>query len=86
MSKFEIDLPSALSSFIRRQVEAGLYNNAAAAIEDAVRRLSEEDDAKVEAIRAALAPGVAEANAGIYYAGGAAEIIKEARARSANRK
>lgn len=83
MSKVEIDLPPHLSGFVRRQVEAGLYNSVADVIEDALRRLSESDDAKIEAIKAALAPGLAEADAGVYFEGGAAEIIEAAHKRLA---
>ena len=86
MSKIEIDLPLALSRFIQRQVAAGLYDTPAAAVEDAVRRLAETDDAKVGAIRAALAPGVAEADAGVFYDGDMDGIITEARAKPAKRK
>ena len=49
MSKFEVDLPAALAEFVRGQVESGLYKTPEDAIEDAVRRLSEYDHAKVEA-------------------------------------
>ncbi len=83
MSKIELDLPPDLSRFVRSQVEAGLYHSEQDVIEDAVRRLSEADEAKVEAIKAALAPGLAEADAGIYFEGGAAEIIKAAHKRLA---
>ena len=87
MSKFEIELPAALSEFIEGQVEAGLYNNAADAIQDAVRRLSEEDwSGKEAAIRAALAPGVAEADAGIFFDGTMRDIIADARAANSKRK
>lgn len=86
MSKFEVELPAALSGFIRRQVEAGLYDTPAAAIEDAVRRFAETDDAKIAAVRAALAPGVAEADAGVFYDGDMDDIIAEAKAERSKRK
>lgn len=86
MSKFEVELPPALSGFIRRQVEAGLYDTPASAIEDAVRRLSDTDEAKEVAIRAALAPGIAEADAGIFYDGKMEDIIAEAKASYTTRK
>lgn len=81
MSKIELDLPPDLSQFVRGQVEAGLYHSAEDVIEDAVRRLSEADEAKIKAIKAALAPGLAEADAGDYFEGGAVEIIAAARKR-----
>lgn len=86
MSKFEVDLSPALSGFIRRQVEAGLCDTSGQAIEDAVRRSSENDGAKIEAIKAALAPGVAEADAGIFYDGDIDDIIAEERRRASTRK
>ena len=83
MSKAYADLRLKQKGFVRRQVEAGLYNSAADVIEDALQRLSESDDAKIEAIKAALAPGLAEADAGVYFEGGAAEIIEAAHKRLA---
>ena len=81
MTRFDIALPPALSEFVRRQVAAGLYDSPADAIADAVRKIAELDESKLAAIKAALAPGVAEADAGIYYDGGMDEIIAEARGR-----
>jgi putative addiction module CopG family antidote len=86
MSTFEVKLPPALSAFLRRQIEAGVYDTPSAAIEDAVRRLSETDDAKLAALRAAIAPGVAEAEAGVFYHGTMEDIIAEARAARRKRK
>ena len=86
MSKFEISLPPVLSDFVRRQVDAGIYDTPAAAIEDAVRRLSEADDAKLVALRAAIAPGVAEADAGVFYEGSIDDIVAEARVHTPPRK
>lgn len=79
MSKIEVDLPPELFDFLQRQVDAGLFKTVADVIEDAVRRSWEDDDAQVEAVRAALAPGVAEANAGIYFDGTIDDIIAEAK-------
>jgi putative addiction module CopG family antidote len=81
MSRFDIALPPALSDFVHRQVAAGLYDSPADAITDAVRKLAETDESKLTALRAALAPGVAEANAGIFYDGDMSDIIAEARGR-----
>jgi putative addiction module CopG family antidote len=86
MTKLELTLPPALSDFVRRLVDAGLYGSAESVVEDAVRRLSESDDAKAAALRAALAPGLAEADAGIFYPGTMDDIIAEARAAAAARK
>ena len=86
MSKFEVDLPPELSDFLQRQVDAGLFKTVADAIEDAVRRSWGEDDARLDAVRAALAPGVAEADAGIYFDGTIDDIIAEAKAARAKQK
>ncbi len=90
MSKIEVDLPPVLADFLKSQVEAGLSKSVPDAIEDAVRRVADDDWAeeqvKLEAIRAALAPGLAEADAGVYFDGGAAEIMAAARKRWAEAK
>jgi putative addiction module CopG family antidote len=80
MTKFEINLPPALAEFVRAQVEAGLYNSSADAIEDAVRQLYEDDDARLEALRAALAPGLADVAAGRVSELDLEELLAEARA------
>lgn len=86
MSKLEIDLPPELSDFLQRQVDAGLYKTVADVIEDAVRRSWEDDDWQIEAVRSALAPGVAEADAGIYFDGTIDDIIAEAKAARTKQK
>ena len=78
MTTFQVDLPPGLAGFIQRQVEAGLYSDAADVIRDALRRLADGDE--VEAVRAALAPGVAEAEAGMYVAGDVMDAARRARA------
>jgi len=82
MSKFEIDLPPALASFIRGQIEAGLYDTPGAAIEDAVRRQYEADDARLEALRAALAPGLEDIQAGRVSEFTLDDLLAEVRATS----
>lgn len=81
MSTIKIELPPALAEFVQSQVDAGLYNTPADVVEDAVRRASEEvwpDD--LEAIRAAIAPGLADIEAGRTYELTLEEILAEARA------
>lgn len=85
MSKIEIELPPALADFVQNQVDAGLYNTPADVIEDVVRRASEEIWPDVEAVRAALAPGLADIKAGRFYEGTIEDIIVEARAQRAKR-
>jgi antitoxin ParD1/3/4 len=79
MSAFKVDLPPSLAGFVRRQVEAGLYDDAGDVIRDALRRLADVDERKIAAVKAALAPGVAEADAGIYFDGDIEDILAEVR-------
>lgn len=85
MNKIAVNLPKALTEFLELQVEAGLYHTVQDAIEDAVRRMSETDDAKLEALRAALAPGLADIEAGRFFEGTIEDILAEARARAASK-
>lgn len=80
MTKFEIDLPPALADFVRAQVESGLYSSNEDAIEDAVRQLYQDDDARLEALRAALAPGLADVAAGRVAELDLEHLLAEARA------
>jgi putative addiction module CopG family antidote len=80
MSKIEIDLPPVLADFLNGQVEAGLYNSVSDAITDAIRREYDGDDARVEALRAALAPGLADIAAGRVQELTLDEILSNARA------
>ena len=86
MTKIEVELPPVLAEFLESLVEAGLYNDVGAAIEDAVRRDYEGRDMREEAIRTALAPGVAEADAGVFFEGTIDDIIAEAKAQRAKSK
>ena len=79
MSKFEVDLPPELSDFLQRQVDAGLHKTVADVIEDAVRRSWEDDDGQLEALRAALAPGLADIEAGRVLELTIEEILADAR-------
>jgi putative addiction module CopG family antidote len=90
MSKIEIELPPALAEFVQGQVDSGFFKSAEDVIEDAVRRAADEiwpsAEDKLEALRAALAPGVAEADAGIFFEGTIDDIIAEAKARRSKGK
>ena len=63
-----------LEVFVREEVAAGRYADEAEVIRDAVRRLAElreaADAGKLEALRAALAPGLADLAAGRFAEGG----------------
>lgn len=82
-SSMQSTLPPDLDDFVREEVAAGRYADADDVIRDAVRRLAEQREAadapKLAALRAALAPGLADAEAGRLVEGGA----KEAAARAA---
>lgn len=62
-----------LEAFVRDEVAAGRYADEAEVIRDAVRRLAELLEAleagKLEALRAALAPGLADIAAGRFVSG-----------------
>lgn len=63
-----------LEAFVRDEVASGRYADEAEVIRDAVRRLSEIREAveagKLEALRTALAPGLADLAAGRFAQGG----------------
>lgn len=63
-----------LEVFVREEVAAGRYADEAEVIRDAVRRLAElreaVDAGKLEALRAALSPGLADLAAGRFAQGG----------------
>lgn len=82
MSRIDIELPPVLAEFLASQVEAGLYKSVEDAIEDAVRRQYEADDVHVETLRAALAPGLADIEAGRVHELTIDEILAEARGRA----
>ena len=90
MSKIEVDLPPVLADFLEGQVEAGLYKSVPDAIEDAVRRAANDDwvegQVKIEAIRAALAPGLADIEAGRVKELTLDEILTTARAGARGRE
>ncbi len=88
MSKIEIQLPRALADFVEGQVEAGLFKSVEDAVEDAVRRASEEiwpESAQLALIRAAIAEGLEDIEAGRTSECSIEDIIAEARAASAQR-
>lgn len=76
-------LPPDLDAFVRDQVAAGRYSDEAEVIRDAVRRLADAREAidgrKLDVLRAALAPGLADAAAGRFAEGG----VMDAAARAA---
>jgi antitoxin ParD1/3/4 len=67
-------LPPDLDDFVREEVKSGRYADEADVIRDAVRQLAEKreaaETAKLAALRAALAPGLADAEAGRFAEGG----------------
>lgn len=70
-----LQLPPDLDEFVRDEVKAGRYADEADVIRDAVRQLAEKreaaETAQLAALRAALAPGLADAKAGRFVEGGA---------------
>lgn len=80
MSKFEIELPPALSDYLEDQVEAGLFKSVSDAVEHAVRRDYDGEDVRLDVLRAALAPGLADIAAGRSRELTIEEILANARA------
>lgn len=76
-------LPPDLDEFVREEVKSGRYTDEADVIRDAVRQLAEKreaaESARLSALRAALAPGLADAAAGRFAEGG----VMDAAARAA---
>jgi Arc/MetJ-type ribon-helix-helix transcriptional regulator len=60
-----IQLPDELQSAIDRAVEQGRASSAAAFLQEAVARLIDDAQAEEDDIRAAVAEGIAEAEAGL---------------------
>jgi antitoxin ParD1/3/4 len=77
-------LPPDLDEFVREEVKSGRYADEADVIRDAVRQLAEKREAaeaaKLEALRAALAPGRADAAACRYSEGGVMDSAARAAA------
>jgi len=80
----EKNLPPDLDEFVREEVKSGRYVDEADVIRDAVRQLAEKREAaeaaKLAALRAALAPGLADAVAGRYAQGGVLDSAARAAA------
>lgn len=84
MNKIEIELPAGLAEFVEAQVQAGLYESVQDAIADAVRRVSEDDEAKAAAVRGVIVQGLADLDAGRFFEGTVDDIIAEAKATRAS--
>jgi antitoxin ParD1/3/4 len=73
-----------LEAFVRDEVAAGRYADEAEVVRDAVRRLAELREAaeagKLETLRAALAPGLADFAAGRFAEGGVMDSAARAAA------
>lgn len=77
-----ISLTPELESRIRSKVESGLYNNASEVVREALRFMEMHEELvermKLEHLRAALAPGAAQAKAGEFADPGLDSILEEA--------
>lgn len=64
-----VALSPRLEAFVREQVEGGRYNNVSEVVRDGLRLLEQrqqEDAAKLDALRRAVAAGVADVEAGRF--------------------
>jgi antitoxin ParD1/3/4 len=83
-----IELPDQLEAYVQYKIDAGLYNNGAEVIRDALRRMMEHDEDAVRALhlRDALRVGVEqiERGEGVAYSAALMQDLKQqARTRAA---
>jgi antitoxin ParD1/3/4 len=64
MATVTVDLPPELDRVVREQVASGLYTDAGEVIREALRRLDADEAATQAELRAALAPALADLDAG----------------------
>jgi antitoxin ParD1/3/4 len=64
MATITIDLPPELDRIVHEQVASGLYSDAGDVIREALRRLDAEEAATQAELHAALAPAIADLDAG----------------------
>jgi len=76
-----ISLTPELESCVKRRVESGYYNNASEVIRDALRFWEQNEalvqEFKLEALRARLAEGAAQAAKGQFVSTSVSDMIKE---------
>jgi len=69
MPTMNVNLTDKLADFVRREVECGTYQNASECVRDALRLLERDREAhaaKIEALREAVAVGLAEVERGEF--------------------
>jgi antitoxin ParD1/3/4 len=84
MRDVTVKLPAEIAAFLDREVEAGSYASASDAVVDSLRLLEREkasEQARLEALREALAVGLADARAGRFAARPLSEILGPTAAR-----
>lgn len=59
-----VNLTPQLEEMVRQKVATGLYNSASEVIREALRLMGEQDRVRLEALRAAVAVGLAQAERG----------------------
>lgn len=64
MSAVTVNLTGKLAEFVEDRVASGEYDSATDVVHDAVRLLSDDYDRKLTALRAAIAEGTADVEAG----------------------
>jgi antitoxin ParD1/3/4 len=75
-----INLTPELEEFVQRKVRSGLYNNQSEVVREALRLLAQHDEvrlAHLERLRAGVAEGIAQADAGQLLDG--RKVIEELR-------
>ncbi len=83
MSAITVDLSEKNAALVRSLVESGRFETVGAVLDEALARMA-EDEARLEALKAHLAEGIAEADRGEFVEDFSVEdIISELDARSA---
>lgn len=77
MSAVTINLTGDLAAFVEDRVARGYSDSAADAVAEGLRLLREEQDRKLEALRAAIAEGIADIEAGRVYEGTIDDILND---------
>lgn len=83
MTQVAISLTKELNEFVEKSVNAGLFHNASELVANALHTMQAQNMAKLEALRAEIAIGTAQADRGEFIEFDAESVIAEGRDRLA---
>ena len=76
-----VTLPSALETFVRRQVESGAFENESELVSESLRQMQEREDAWRSEAASKIEAGLKQAEAGMLLSGPGVEArLNEAKA------